>query len=131
MKREYYLLLPKLKSCILLLATAFLLVLGMVTGHAQVTETLITTGNGTWVSPPGVTSITVECWGAGGGGQRVTGNTAAGGGGSGGGYVRTTYTVTPNTSYAYYVGAGGLGTTGSNGENSWFNNATTILAVGG
>lgn len=131
MKREYYLLLPKLKSCILLLATAFLLVLGMVTGHAQVTETLTTTGNGTWVSPPGVTSITVECWGAGGGGQRVTGNTAAGGGGSGGGYVRTTYTVTPNTSYAYYIGAGGLGTTGSNGENSWFINATTILAVGG
>lgn len=131
MKRNYPLLLPQTKSYIASLVTLFLFMIGIATGHAQIIETLTTTGNGTWVAPPGVTSITVECWGAGGGGQRVTGNTAAGGGGSGGGYVRTTYSVTPNTSYAYFIGTGGLGTTGSNGESSWFNNASTILAVGG
>ncbi|WP_276978361.1 hypothetical protein, partial [Flavobacterium filum] len=70
MKRDYQLLLPQSKSYILSLATIFLFLIGMVTGHAQVTETFTTTGNGSWVCPPGVTSITVECWGAGGGGQR-------------------------------------------------------------
>lgn len=97
----------------------------------QVTETFTTTGAGTWTAPCDVTSITIEVWGAGGGGQRANGNPSAGGGGAGGGYVRTTYTVTPGTTYNLFVGAGGSGNSGQNGEGSWFNNSSTIFAVGG
>jgi hypothetical protein len=67
----------------------------------QTIVTVTNTGLGTFTVPCGVTSITVEAWGAGGGGQRVQGNPSAGGGASGGGYVRTTYTVAPNTTYTY------------------------------
>jgi hypothetical protein len=98
---------------------------------SQVTVSYTTTGAGTWTAPCDVTSITVEVWGAGGGGQRAEGNPAAGGGGSGGGYVRTTYAVTGSTTYNLFVGAGGTGNSGGNGQSSWFNNNTTILAVGG
>lgn len=98
---------------------------------SQTVETFNTAGASTWVCPTGVTSITVEAWGAGGGGQRANGNPSAGGGGSGGGYVRTTYVVTPGATYNFYVGAGGSGNSGQNGEGSWFNNNTTIFAVGG
>lgn len=111
---------------------AFLLLLfGISSSFAQTTVTITTTGAGTWIAPCGVTSITVEVWGAGGGGQKATGNPSAGGGGSGGGYVRTTYSVTPFTSYNLFVGAGGTGNSGGNGQSSWFVNNITILAVGG
>jgi hypothetical protein len=109
----------------------FLLFFGFSSAFGQTTLAITTTGNGTWVAPCDVTSITLEVWGAGGGGQRATGNPSAGGGGSGGGYIRTTYTVTPNTTYNLFVGAGGIGFSGANGQSSWFNNATTILAIGG
>ena len=98
---------------------------------SQTTVTITATGAGTFTPPCGVTSITVEAWGAGGGGQRANGNPSAGGGGSGGGYVRTTYTVVPNTSYNLFVGTGGTGNSGGNGTASWFNNSSTISAVGG
>jgi hypothetical protein len=97
----------------------------------QTTVPYTTSGAGTWTVPCGVTSITVEIWGAGGGGQRAEGNPSAGGGGSGGGYIRTTYTVTPGTAYNLHVGAGGTGNSGGNGESSWFVNNTTLLAIGG
>ncbi|MDP2042768.1 MAG: T9SS type A sorting domain-containing protein [Algoriphagus sp.] len=89
------------------------------------------TGGSSWSVPAGVTSITVEVWGAGGAGGRAEGNPSAGGGGSGGGYVRTTLNVTPGSSINYFVGAGGSGTTGANGQSSWFQSNTTLLAVGG
>jgi hypothetical protein len=98
---------------------------------SQVTVSYTATGAGTWTAPCDVTSITVEVWGAGGGGQRAEGNPAAGGGGSGGGYVRTTYAISGGTTYNLFVGAGGTGNSGGNGQSSWFNNNTTILAVGG
>ncbi|WP_339838541.1 glycine-rich domain-containing protein, partial [uncultured Flavobacterium sp.] len=99
--------------------------------HAQTTVTYTNTGTDTFTVPCGVTSITVEAWGAGAGGQRVTGNPAAGGGGSGGGYVRTNYTVIPGNTYNLSVGTGGTGNSGGDGTASWFNSNTTILAVGG
>ena len=45
----------------------------------QTTVPYTTSGAGTWTVPCGVTSITVEVWGAGGGGQRANGNPSAGG----------------------------------------------------
>lgn len=97
----------------------------------QTTTTITTVGNGTWQVPCDVTSITVEVWGAGGGGQRVSGNSSAGGGGSGGGYVRATRTVTPGSTINFYVGQGGSGNSGQNGEASWFISNSTVRAVGG
>lgn len=96
------------------------------------TIVLLPNNSTTWNVPCGVTSITVEVWGAGGGGARITGNTSAGGGGSGGGYVRTTFAVTPNQAITYSLGAAGSGGTGTkSGGSSWFMSNTTLLAVGG
>ena len=113
------------------LLLVFVTLFGLSSAFGQTTVTFTTTGNNSWTAPCDVTSITVEAWGAGGGGQRANGNPSAGGGGSGGGYVRTTYTVIPNASYNLFVGAGGTGNSGGNGQSSWFNNNTTILAIGG
>jgi len=88
-------------------------------------------GNGTWTCPDNVNSIMVECWGAGGGGQRANGNPAAGGGGSGGGYVRSNLSVVPGNSYNLYIGIGGSGNSGQNGESTWFDSNTSLLAIGG
>ncbi len=112
----------------LIITLLFLFTTGV---FGQTTDTYATTGAGTWTAPCGVTSITVEVWGAGGGGQRANGNPSAGGGGSGGGYVRATYTVIPGTTYNLHVGTGGTGNSGGNGQSSWFVNNTTILAIGG
>lgn len=88
-------------------------------------------GNFTWVVPCDVTSITLEVWGAGGAGQRVNGTNTWGSGGSGGGFVKTTYTVVPGSTYNLFIGQGGLGSSGGDGQGSWFVNNTTVFAVGG
>lgn len=92
---------------------------------------------GTWIVPTGVTSITVEVYGAGGGGGGNGGGsnggffyTRAGGGGGAGGFSTITIDVTPGSSFAFSVGAGGCsgdpggdfddGDDGSNGQNSMF-----------
>ncbi|MDO8206409.1 MAG: hypothetical protein Q7T38_01155 [Gallionella sp.] len=91
------------------------------------------TVSGTWTAPAGVTSVTVEAWGAGGGGGAATGNPAKGGGGAGGQYAKKVVAVVPGTVYAIAVGAGGtVGTAvaGGIGGNSTFA-ATTVVAKGG
>ncbi|MBF8457225.1 hypothetical protein IV494_08515 [Kaistella sp. G5-32] len=102
---------------------------------AQTTITFTTPGAGTWTAPIGVTSVTVEVWGAGGGGQGVKspGQSATGGGGSGGGFVKSTITVVPGTIYNLFIGSGGDGSesTFNNGSSSWFINNSSILAIGG
>jgi len=96
----------------------------------------------TWVCPTGVTSIQLECWGAGGsgGGGASGGAGKAGGGGAGGSYVKnTTVTVLPGSSYAVTVGAGGApgGTTSTvlptpGGKTTFSSNLNdSIIAVGG
>ena len=90
----------------------------------------------TWTVPCGVSSITVEVWGAGGAGGVAAGNPSVAGGGSGGGYVRATYAVTPNATINYSVGVGGNGAnaatgTAKNGGSSWFISNTTLVAAGG
>jgi len=84
--------------------------------------------SGTFTVPVGVTSITVEAWGGGGKGGTRT-NNGGGGGGGGGAYVRSVMTVTPFTTYTVTVGAGSTST--SDGGDSWFGSATTLLAKGG
>lgn len=104
-------------------------------GISQTVNTYSTAGTYTWTCPYDVTSIQVECWGAGGGGGAAQGNPSAGGGGSGGGYVKNiSLTVVPNTIYTIVVGAGGVTSTstdGGIGGSSYFNNTSTILAIGG
>jgi len=93
---------------------------------AQSAVALTTAGNGTWVCPLGVTSVQVECWGAGGGGGGTAATYNQGGGGAGGSYVKYTVTVTPGTTYNYTVGAGGTAgaaggaSAGGTGGSSFF-----------
>ena len=99
---------------------------------AATTDTFTTAGTNTWTAPTGVTSITVEVWGGGGrGGANVSSTSARGGGGGGGGaYTKVTnYTVTPGNGYTAWVGAGS--STIAAGADSYFGNATTIMAKGG
>lgn len=92
------------------------------------TDVINSTGSGTFTVPAGVTSVTIETWGAGGGGGNSNSTSTNGGtGGGGGAYARGVHTVTPNATYFYFVGGGGLGApanstlTAGNGQNSWFN----------
>jgi hypothetical protein len=89
------------------------------------TVTITTTGSSTWTVPCGVTSITVEAWGAGGAGGASITNSEGGSGGGGGGYSSYIATVTPSTIINYTIGTGGMGGA-SNGGNG---GATTILAL--
>jgi hypothetical protein len=81
--------------------------------------------------PPGITSICVEVWGA-GGGSYYTQSIASGGGG--GGYGYQCLSVVPGANYTLTIGAGGFGGNGnttyvSSGGNTTFGNV--ILANGG
>ena len=103
----------------------------MKTAMAALTATWLTTGaalaqtpghgireltdSGSFEVPAGITSITVELWGAGGGGggggeaRLGLGPGGAGGGGGSGGYVRTVVTVSPGQSYTVVLGREGRG----------------------
>jgi len=104
-------------------------------GERSITATAIFDFSGTWTCPPNVFKVTVECWGGGGKGGSASGNNRAGGGGGGGGYSRLVdYTVVPGNNYTVTVGTGGTtlaNGTVTNGGNSWFFNASTVLARGG
>lgn len=115
-------------------ANSLFLLLALLAGSAEaVTDTF--TASGSWIAPPGVTSVTVEVWGGGGAGGGNPTNTDGGGGGGGGGYSKTVgIAVTPGTSYAVNVGLGGVGAVGASGVDgldSWFSTPATILAKGG
>ncbi len=86
------------------------------------------TSSGTFIVPAGVTSIMVECWGAGGGGSTITKNNRRGGGGGGGAYASSMVSVIPGNSYGVVVGTGGSAS--SSGGNSSFN-TNTVVAAGG
>lgn len=80
------------------------------------------TSTGTWTAPSGVTSVTVEAWGAGGGSLRDVG------GGGGGCYVKAVVSVTPSSSYDIFVA--GNSAVDTDGGNSTFA-TTTVVAPGG
>lgn len=96
---------------------------------SQVQNTVVQlTGPGlhNWLCPAAVTSVLVECWGAGAAGA------AGSGGGGAGGYSSSTVTVVPGTTYLLSVGAGGQANTGTtsadnaarNGGPSWFGDSS-------
>lgn len=102
------------------------------------TQTFLTSG--TWTCPTGVTSVQVECWGAGGNGGTFVPAvpddpstktnefqpSISGYGGGGGAYARTdAVTVVPGTVYTIQVATGGAV------NESWFNNSGTVKAVSG
>ncbi|MEI6821613.1 MAG: glycine-rich domain-containing protein, partial [Bacteroidota bacterium] len=96
------------------------------------------TANTSWVCPAGVTSVSVQAWGAGGaGGNLTTANSGAlrCGGGGGGAYASGILTVTPNTSYSVVIGAAGVGNSGNTvaqatGGNTIFG-SNLVVAAGG
>ncbi len=107
---------------------SFLTLLFSLFGIAQ-SITYNTAGNATFTVPPGVTSLTVEAWGAGGrGASRST--TGEGGGGGGGAYVQSVISVTPGQNISLRVGAGS-NNNNNDGGDTWFVNASTLLAKGG
>jgi hypothetical protein len=77
-----------------------------------------TWGNYEWTVPCGVTSITVEIWGAGGGGRKTQGSA-----GGGGGYVKGDYAVSQGQIIYVMVGGGG-------NQNGVINNTTTSPGPG-
>lgn len=100
--------------------------------ESQIVETFTTST--TWTCPQNITTITVECWGAGGGGGGTTTNNAkGGGGGAGGAYAKKTLNVIPGNVYTVNVGNGGLGSTnaGVQGGASWFGSTSIVYAEGG
>lgn len=80
--------------------------------------------SGTFTVPCGVTSITVQVWGAGGGGDRNF--RRAGGGGA---FAQSTLNVSEGNSFAVTIGQGGAAGTGANGGDSTF--GTLVIARGG
>jgi hypothetical protein len=116
---------------------------GTITNIVSVMPAFFFTNGGTtnWICPSNVTSVQVECWGAGGAGGSAykpgSGN-ALGGGGAGGSYAKkTNLTVVPGNIYTINVGAGGVSTITNGGTvpggNSWFGSSslTNCLAKGG
>ena len=98
--------------------------------HSQ--TTIVFTSNSTWTCPAGVTSITVEAWGAGAGG-RTGGSTKGytGAGGGGGAYAKlNTVSVIPGTIYTLTVGGISGDDTAGNASTATFG-SNTIKAAGG
>ena len=96
--------------------------------NAQVVVDFTTPGTQTWVCPPNVSQITIQCWGGGGGGGNSAFNSINGGSGGGGGaFANKLLSVIPGTIYFINVGQGGAGAPGnstaqaSNGGDSWLN----------
>ncbi|WP_114910883.1 glycine-rich domain-containing protein [Acidibrevibacterium fodinaquatile] len=79
--------------------------------------------SGTWTVPSGISQVRARLWGAGGG----AGGGGSGAGGSGGGYAEGYFPVTPGTTIAITVGAGG--TSGLAGGTTSF--GTFASATGG
>jgi len=94
----------------------------------------------TWTCPAGVTSITVEAWGAGGGGGTTNRGPSCGCSGCGpsvhpglpggkGGYSRSIVSVVPGTTYAIVVGEGGC--SNQAGGITSFSNSVSAAGGGG
>lgn len=92
-------------------------------------QSFSTAGAHTFNVPAGVTSITVECWGAGGGGGDNYPGTTGGGGGGGGGYSRSVLVVVPLDSHS--VSVGDRGDSGVAGGDTTFGTGPLVRAKGG
>jgi HYR domain len=94
----------------------------------------VTPGTGTWVVPPGVNTVTVKLWGAGGGGGNAIGPNASDGQGGGGGgafqKVNVSLTRPPFGPIAFGAVAVGVGGTAGNGGTQ-SNFALGLIAASG
>ena len=90
-----------------------------------------TSGAHTWTAPAGITSVSVVAIGGGGGGGQSTGGEPGGGGGGLG--WKNNISVTAGQTYNLNVGAAGVSsnTTGTDGGDSYFIDATTVKGGGG
>lgn len=105
------------------------------------TQTISSSGSGSFTVPEGVTSLTVKLWGGGaGGGAGGTSSGGAGGAGGGAGYVSATISVTPGETLSTYVGGAGSGGSvntsggggGGGGYSSIYRSTTPlVIAAGG
>jgi trimeric autotransporter adhesin len=125
-----------MKYCVAIIAT-IILIATEANSQSQTFDNPANNGiTNKWTAPPGVTSITVECWGAGGAGGGSLSNNRSGGGGGGGAYKKEVLvSVTPGVTYDIIVGAGGIGSTGNgtNGSASFatFDGFFVVSASGG
>ena len=90
------------------------------------------TESGTFAVPVGVTSITVEVWGAGGGGGGgAIGHGGGGGGGGSGGYAKGTINVKADQQYNIIIGTGGIGGAAAEegGDNGFSGEAGDISKI--
>lgn len=104
-------------------------------------KTTILTAGTSFTTQMAATAMFVRMVAGGGGGGGVAANAAGngtvGGGGSAGGYAEKTFVVTPNTAYAYAIGAAGAagasagGTGGTGGDTTITVGATTVTTKGG
>ncbi len=100
------------------------------TTEATGQQAYLTPGSYTWTCPANVTKVHAVCIGAGGGGTSSSGNFEAGGGGGLG--WKNNIPVTPGQTYTVVVGDHGpQATGGSDGNDSYFINATTVKGGGG
>ncbi len=109
------------------LITIAILFFGLAVDNAE-GQSQTFTSSGTFTVPSGITSLTVEAWGAGGGGSSISSRYRRGGGGGGGAYARSVITVTPGSSIQLVVGAGG--SANRDGGSSTFGN-NLVSADGG
>jgi hypothetical protein len=113
-----------------LLLFSLLLLSGI--GYSQISQTY--NSDGTFTVPAGVTTVSVQAWGAGGAGGGNTFTSDGAGGGGGGAYsIAPALAVTAGT-HTVTVGIGGTGNAGAAGNpgtDSWFMNSSTVLAKGG
>ena len=100
------------------------------TTEATGQQAYLTPGTYQWTCPANVTKVHAVCIGAGGGGTSSSGNFEAGGGGGLG--WKNNIPVTAGQTYTVVVGDHGpQATGGSDGNDSYFINATTVKGGGG
>src|SRR5690606_494126 len=116
------------KIAILSLSLSFVLFNVFLSSKAYSQSTQNFTTNGTFITPAGITSVTVQAWGGGGSGSNITSNGRRGGGGGGGAFASNVITVSadPSTTYPIVVGTGG--TNNTNGGASMFNTNSVVAA---
>src|SRR5689334_9673163 len=120
---------PYKSMCFRMFAAVCILLLGITPTSRLFSQTVTFTTSGSFTPAAGVTSITVEAWGAGGGGSsKTTNGSLRGGGGGGGAYANSTLAVSSSTTYNVVVGVGGAANT--TGTNSTFN-TNSVVAAGG
>ncbi len=125
----------RLRGRINVLLIFLLIPIGSFAQLLQNTQTITTTGAGTFTMPPNINSVIVECWGGGGAGAGHSGggSSKGDGGGGGGGYIKVNYMAGSGTVISYFVGPGGVGApiAGISGQNTWFAGSNSIIAAGG